>query len=87
MKVAVRLFARARELAGTDTLIVDVDDVCAVNQPVTVAKLKQQLAVRKPELVPVLPNLHVAVDAEYADDATILQPHHEVACFLPVSGG
>jgi len=81
MKVNVQLFARARDLAGTGRVELDVP------APARVAELKQSLADRFPQVSGLLPNLLVAVGTDYADDRTLLSPDAEVACFPPVSGG
>lgn len=81
MKVSVQLFARARDLAGTGCVELDVPP------PARVAELKQSLAERFPQVSPLMPKLLVAVGADYADDATALTPGADVACFPPVSGG
>ena len=81
MKVNVQLFARARDLAGTGRVELEV------SAPARVADLKQSLADRFPQVSALLPNLLVAVGTDYADDRTLLSPDAEVACFPPVSGG
>jgi molybdopterin converting factor subunit 1 len=81
MKVEVKLFARARDVAGADTVSVEVPDSAKV------ADLRAALALMFPELEPLVPNLLVAVDNQYADDETTLDDSTEIACFPPVSGG
>ena len=81
MKVSVKLFARARDLAGSDCIQVDVPSDARV------ADLRGALGERLPELRPILPSLLVAVGAEYATDQTPLDAGAEIACFPPVSGG
>ena len=81
MKLDVRLFARARDLAGGDTLAVHLPE-CA-----RVADLRTALAETCPPLRPLIPRLLVAVGTNYADDSTPLTPTSDVACFPPVSGG
>lgn len=81
MKLSVKLFARARDLAGTSTVELDLPDSCRV------AQMKQTLAARCPNLQPLLPNLLIAVGNDYANDDTPLKSNSEVACFPPVSGG
>jgi molybdopterin converting factor small subunit len=49
--------------------------------------LKQALRERFPALAPVMPHLMFAVNAEYANDATVIPANAEVACIPPVSGG
>jgi molybdenum cofactor cytidylyltransferase len=82
MRVTVRLFAVARQRAGRAELVVDVPE------PVTVAALKRALAETVPELAPLVPQLMIAIDADYAiDDARRIPPGAEVAAIPPVSGG
>jgi sulfur-carrier protein len=81
MKLSVKLFARARDLAGTGTVSLELPDDCRV------ADMKQTLAACCPDLKPLLPNLLIAVGNEYANDDMSLNSTSEVACFPPVSGG
>ena len=81
MTVQVLLFARARELAGRETVTVDLRDGASV------AELRHALAEAAPALGPLLRTLYVAVNSEYAADADAIPPGAEVACFPPVSGG
>ena len=81
MRVAVRLFARARELAGAEQLEIEL------TEPATVGQLKERLQEQCPQLGPLLPQLHVAVGAEYATNDTPLADSADVACFPNVSGG
>jgi molybdopterin converting factor subunit 1 len=81
MRITVRLFARARDLAGSERVELDIPAAGRV------ADLKQSLAARFPQVAPMVPGLLVAVGTEYADDRTPLSSGLEVACFPPVSGG
>jgi molybdopterin converting factor subunit 1 len=81
MKISVRLFARARDLAGADALAVEVPPVA------TVADLKKQLAVQCPALAALLERSALAVNDEFAGDAQPLPPGAEIALLPPVSGG
>ena len=81
MTVMVRLFARARDLAGTDAVALDIPAGGGV------VDLKRALAERFPQLAPLAPNLLVAVANEYARDDLVITAGAEVACFPPVSGG
>ena len=81
MKVAVQLFARARDLAGSSRVELEVPAAASV------ADLRRSLCERFPQISPLAPNLLVAIDNNYADDRTALPPGAEVACFPPVSGG
>lgn len=81
MQVVVRLFALAKERAGRPEVQVEL------LEPATVADLKRALSSVHPELAPLVPNLMIAVDAEYADDSQPILPGAEVAAIPPVSGG
>jgi molybdopterin converting factor subunit 1 len=81
MKIKVKLFAAARELAGGDTVEIEIPE------HTTVADLGLALAKNFPALEKLLPHALWAVDAEYAGDSTIINDHSEVALIPPVSGG
>ncbi len=79
--LAVKLFARARDLAGSPIVELPWSD------GETVAALKQRLTEQYPDLKPLAPRLLVAVNNNYADDDCVVKTTDEVACFPPVSGG
>jgi molybdopterin converting factor small subunit len=81
MQINVKLFARAKELAGTGELVLNVPDGCDVRAA------KAALVERYPELRTLMPILLIAVDGNYATDATRLSESCEFAGFPPVSGG
>jgi len=81
MIVHVRLFARARDLAGADSVAVELPDGS------TVADLRRQLALVCPALAGLLERSALAVDNEFADDGQIVSANAEVALLPPVSGG
>ena len=81
MRLAIRLFAIARQRAGTDEVFIDLEEGA------TVAGLKQAVAVQVPELAPMLGSMMVAVDGEYADEERTIGRRAEVALIPPVSGG
>jgi molybdopterin converting factor subunit 1 len=81
MKIRVRLFARAKELAGRDEVELDLPAGS------TVAELRRRLAADYPPLAGLLPRCAVAVDAEFARDDRALGDGAEVALLPPVSGG
>lgn len=81
MTVQVRLFARARDLAGTDMMTV------AVPEGATVGQLRQNLAASCPALASLLQRSVFAVDNEFAVDDVKLTPRTEIALVPPVSGG
>ena len=77
----VLLFARARDLAGTDMLEVDIP------ANATVGDLRRNLRERCPRLGNLLERSAIAVNNEYAQDAMPLPANAEVALLPPVSGG
>lgn len=81
MQITVKLFARARELAGAPSLAVELPDGA------TVAQLRSALLEQSPALQPLERSLLVAVGSEYAADGHVLGADADVACFPPVSGG
>ena len=81
MRVKVRLFAVARQVAGRSEVVVELDE------PATVGDLKRALGAAVPELVSIMPRLMIAVGTEYADDARPLAADDDVAVIPPVSGG
>jgi molybdopterin converting factor subunit 1 len=81
VRVIVRLFAVARQRAGQAEIAVDVPE------PATVAALKAAMAAAHPALAPLVPQLMIAIDSEYADDQGLIPPGAEVAAIPPVSGG
>jgi len=81
MRCRVKLFARARDLAGTDEVCVALPDGA------TVADLRRALASAYPALVGLLARSALAVDNEFANDAHQVRAGAEVAVLPPVSGG
>ena len=81
MFVHVRLFARARDLAGADVLRVELPDSA------TVADLRRRLAADYPTLSSLLERSALAVENEFAADSLVLPADAEVALLPPVSGG
>lgn len=81
MKVVVKLFAGARELAGQDQVEIELPTQA------TVADLRGALLAGFPALTPLLPHALFAIDANYATDETAVPEDAEIACIPPVSGG
>lgn len=81
MLLNIRLFARAKDLAGAETISVELSDSA------TVGDLRTALGEQFPALGPVIPNLHVAIGTDYANDAATLDESQSISCFPPVSGG
>jgi molybdopterin converting factor subunit 1 len=81
MRIKVRLFARAKDLAGTDILNVEVKSGACV------AELSRCLEEQTPALGTLLRQSAWAVDQEFAGMTTLLHDGAEVAVLPPVSGG
>ena len=81
MRITVRLFARARDLAGGPTVVVELPESA------NVFDLRAALLQLKPEFQPLAASLLVAVGGEYASDSVTISPGADVAVFPPVSGG
>jgi molybdopterin converting factor subunit 1 len=81
MIVRVRLFARAKDLAGTEVVSLDL----APNA--VVADLRRRLAQQIPSLAALLQRSALAVNDEFARDDLPLTSDAEVALLPPVSGG
>jgi molybdopterin converting factor subunit 1 len=81
MKVAVKLFAAARELAGRSELTVEL------RGNADVAELRAAIATQEPKLRSIADRSLIAVNSEYAQDSTPIREGHEIALIPPVSGG
>lgn len=81
MKVTIKLFARLRELAGTNRL------ERTVAENATITDLVQLLQQEFPKLADVAPRTIISVNQEFAEPETRLSDGDEVAFFPPVSGG
>jgi molybdopterin synthase catalytic subunit len=81
MKVKVKLFAGARELADRAEIELEL----AAGDKV--ASLRAALAGAVPQLEPLVKRSMVAVNSEYASDDVGLRESDEVALIPPVSGG
>ena len=79
--VHVRLFARARELAGADTLDLTVPGAAKVGD------VRRLIGELHPALRGLLARSALAVNGEFADDSQPVPPGAEVALLPPVSGG
>ena len=81
MRVSVRLFARLKELAGADTMTVEVPDSA------TVAEVWQAAIATVPALVPHGRALSCAVNTTFARMTQKVSDGDDVAFLPPVSGG
>jgi molybdopterin converting factor subunit 1 len=81
MTVTLKLFALSRQIAGSDSVAVEIADGGTVGQ------LREALGRQVPKLAIHLRHLMFAVNMEYADDSEVIPPGADVACIPPVSGG
>src|SRR5262245_4678454 len=81
MTFEVRLFAGAKDLAGAESVRVELPEGA------TVGDLRRRLAADHPALAGLLGRCAVAVNDEFADDGVPLPEAAEVAVLPPVSGG
>jgi len=81
MRVRVRLFARAKDLAGTEAVVVNLQTGS------TVGDLRRQLAIECPALRGLLERAALAVNDEFVEESLTLLATADVAVLPPVSGG
>lgn len=79
--VTVKLFALARDLAGTS------ETILSLPQGATTTTLLEYLTGNFPELLQWKDHLRIAVNSSYATNDEILHDNDEVAVIPPVSGG
>jgi len=81
VKITVRLFAMARDLAGSPSVEVDVDENA------NIADLRAALINAFPALSDIVDHMLFSVDSEYASDHTTITAESDIGCIPPVSGG
>ena len=81
MNVRVRLFAAAKQVAGQDSVTVELPEGA------TVADLRRRLADDIPQPSGLLDRVLFSVNLKYAVDDGQIPSGAEVACIPPVSGG
>lgn len=81
MKIRILLFARLRDLLGTDSVELDSSDIESVGDAYQILRSKY------PEVEAFSSSLLVAVNQEFADWNTPISEGDELALFPPVSGG
>ncbi len=81
MKVEIKLFAVAKQLAGAETIDVEIADQATVSQ------LRDAIAEQHPELSDLAARAMIAVNTEYVSNEVALPAQAEIAIIPPVSGG
>lgn len=79
--MTIQLFGIAKEITGGKTLTLSDD-----TNIISVGALKEHLSERFPQLQ-TLQSWAIAVNNEYANDATTIDNRSEIALLPPVSGG
>jgi molybdopterin synthase catalytic subunit len=79
--LTVLLFAGVRARLGVDQIEIEIEG------PITVAKLRERLAVTHPQIGPSLASCRIAVDHEFGGEGELIREGMEVALIPPVSGG
>jgi len=81
VRYEILMFAAARDLAGTDRLMVELVP------PVVAADVLEAIAVGVPELRPLLRACRLAVNREFVANEAAIDSVAEIALIPPVSGG
>lgn len=81
MTLTVYLFARARDIAGSGTVAVELPPAA------TVADMRRAVAERVAGLAGLLERSAIAVNHDFAEDSQVINLGDEVAVIPPVSGG
>ncbi|MEX0818015.1 MAG: MoaD/ThiS family protein [Pirellulaceae bacterium] len=81
MNVEVKLFAVARQLVGSEAIVVELP------AGATVRALRDALGERHVELRDIIERAMIAIDAEYVNNEAIIPEDSEIALIPPVSGG
>jgi molybdopterin converting factor subunit 1 len=81
VNVEVKLFAVAKQLAGSETVAVELA------AGATVRELRDALAAQHAELRDITQRAMIAIDAEYVHNDVVVPENSEIALIPPVSGG
>ncbi|MBC8351782.1 MAG: MoaD/ThiS family protein [Planctomycetes bacterium] len=81
MKVKVKLFAVAKQLAGSETVSVELPD------DATVLVLRDAISDQHVQLRDVIQRAMIAIDTEYVRNDAAVPVDSEIALIPPVSGG
>jgi molybdopterin converting factor small subunit len=81
MKISVKLFAQAKEIAGSEIVELELPEQARVSD------LRTAIQERFPKMSSLAASLLIAVGNDYANDTDVIDGKTPVACFPPVSGG
>ncbi len=77
----ILMFAAARELSGTDLLVVEMES------PIAAGEIMNRIGEIVPAIAPMLPACRLAVDQSFVGGEALVDAGAEVALIPPVSGG
>ena len=81
MRIRLRLFAVAKQAAGSETIELEIPDGA------NIGRLRRALVEQVPGLSGMVDQMVFAMDSEYVGDETQVRANADVACIPPVSGG
>jgi molybdopterin converting factor subunit 1 len=81
VNVEIKLFAVAKQLAGSETVAVRIPNRA------TVQELRDAIGQQHTELHDITERALIAIDAEYVNNDAIVPERSEIALIPPVSGG
>jgi molybdopterin converting factor subunit 1 len=81
MRIKILFFATLRDYVGAKAIELEVP------ADTTVARLKESLVKRYPQMLPAQNSIMAAINREYAADEQVIPLDAEIALFPPVSGG
>ena len=81
MQIQVKLFALLREMAGTDTVALEIPNAANAGQAL------YALSQLHPVLQPYLDNVRLALNMDFVDETASLDEGDELHLIPPVSGG
>jgi molybdopterin converting factor small subunit len=81
MKVRVKLFAAAKEIAGSDEIVVEVSEES------TIADVRQAVVEATPAISKIMPHSLWAIGTEYTSPDSRVAEDSDIAMIPPVSGG
>lgn len=81
MTTTVHLFAAARDIAGTESVQLEL------GTHATILELRTALSLAFPAMMELIARSAIAVNHDYAEDGTAISEGDELALIPPVSGG
>jgi len=79
--LTVHVFARLRDLAGSETIVIPLPT------PATARDVRDVIRRNHPSLAELLVRSQIAINGEFVNDDAAVRPGDEAAVIPPVSGG